>query len=142
MQRELMPIKILIPALVGVISLAVLLYFSWALANYQMNESFVINGSLILASITAGWAVGILVSPLNKDEKTEFSQLTRAVAAFASGFLLAKFSEIISVAFSAAVVFTPIGGFRLIACFTSFLVALLLMFGWRRYSFSARSGSE
>ncbi len=129
-------VKFLVPAGVGIVSLVSLIFFSWVLAGWEVNDIFVVNTSLILGSITVGWAVGILVSPLNSEEKAEFSQYTKAVAVFASGFLVAKFSEAVGVALSKEVVFTSIGGFRLVSSCTAFLVALLLMYGWRRYPFA------
>ena len=128
------PVKVFIVVMTGLGILSALAYCAWLLADRQlMSTSFALSVSIILLSIPSGFIFGILVSPIGSGERTEFSQYAKAATAFASGFVVAKLNETLSQLFSPAFVLSEIGGFRIICFVTGFTVAMLLMFGWRRY---------
>lgn len=128
------PLKVLIVVMTGLGILSVLGYCAWLFADRQLTStSFALSVSIILLSIPSGFIFGILVSPIGSGERSEFSQYAKAATAFASGFVVAKLNETISQIFSPDFALSELGGFRIICFITGFSVAMLLMFGWRRY---------
>lgn len=106
-------------------------YFSWVLASEAL-QVFAINSAVVLVGMTLGWVFGIFISPLGA-EKEEFSRYGKAVSVFFSGYLLAKVDPVVSKVLAAESLFDDLAAFRLLSFVTSFLVAMLIAFGWRKY---------
>jgi hypothetical protein len=49
------------------------------------------NVLLCLFGMAAGWTIGVLLSPMTAKEETKFSGFAKALSAFLTGFVVAKF---------------------------------------------------
>ena len=49
---------------------------------------------LCILGAALGWIAGILITPLNSKERKRFSEYAKAVAAFLSGYVIAKFDVV------------------------------------------------
>lgn len=80
-----------------------------------------------------GWAVGTLLSPWGRAEKSEFSTYIRAIATFLSGYVLAKFQAIVD-AIGIEKFVEPIVMRRLILFAASATLGAVIVFLGRRYA--------
>ncbi len=120
-----------VTAAVAVVIIAAQCYFSWVFANSKL-EVFALNVAVLLLGVSLGWVFGIFISPIGS-EKDEFSQYGKAVSVFFSGYLLAKIDPVFTKLLAAESLFEDLAAFRLLSFVTSFLVAMLIAFGWRKY---------
>lgn len=97
------------------------------------EKDFVIHVSIMIVGITLGWIIGIIASPYNEEEKEQFSNIVKGVTAFFSGYALAKVDPIITKILSPEVFLEPVVAFRAIAFLTSFLLAVVITFVYRKY---------
>jgi hypothetical protein len=80
----------------------------------------------------AGWLIGFLVSPNTSHELKNFSQATSTIAAFVSGFLLAKVEPSLTPIFAdGQLVEEPIYGIRVLMFIICFVVAAINMYVFR-----------
>jgi len=93
---------------------------------------------LAFAGAIAGWLVGVVLVPLNPQEKKTFSQVAKVISSFLSGYLLSKLDPLLT----ALLKIDPSGHAPIAAdhvaanalvTFCSFGVALLTVFGARAY---------
>lgn len=126
-----LPMKVLLAVAPALLILGALSYFSWVLAGAKF-EIFALNVTIIVLGVTVGWVFGIFLSPLG-EEKEEFSKYGKALSVFFSGYLLAKVDPVITKVLSAESLFSDLAAFRLLAFVASFVVAMLIAFGWRKY---------
>lgn len=102
---------------------------------YEKDELFSL---LALAGGVAGWAVGIIIVPFNPDEKRTFSEVTKVVSGFITGYLLSKIDPLVTVLVGVdnahhAMIGEPLIARRALVTFCSFLVTLLTVFCARAY---------
>ena len=96
-------------------------------------DSYVTLAILILASCI-GWLMGILLSPYDSREKSEFSEYSKAFAAFVSGYAVSKIDKVIESILTPAFVLQPVSGFRVIGFLSMFILGLLVTFIYRKYA--------
>jgi hypothetical protein len=93
-----------------------------------------INIAIFAAGWASGWVAGTLVAPYDKDEATLFSQISRGIWAFISGYLLAKLDPIFgSLRESGVLPLTDLSAFRIIVYFTVAIIIMLIVFFARKY---------
>jgi hypothetical protein len=110
----------------GLVYLALVIAELWAQAY--------MNLALLILGAASGWLVGIVVSPYTKAEETTFSTYTKAFTAFASGYAVAKIDKTVEAIFAPDFLLEPLAGFRVIAFVSSFLLSMLITFGFRSYA--------
>ncbi len=98
-----------------------------------------LNITVIICGIALGWAAGILISPYDKEEKIQFGAITKAVSAFASGYLLAKIDPLVAKILDPAILASSLAMFRLMAFVASFLFGAIIAFVFRSYSLSTEN---
>lgn len=109
---------------VGVLAVAGLL---WIAA--KAGTSITLNYLLVIFGGATGWAMGILLTPANTEEKTMFSEYGKALSAFFSGYVLAKLGPAWDKITWDTTFFT-----RALLFLGSFSVFLLLLFVVRYYT--------
>lgn len=72
--------------------LGALTYIACFIVAFKMPpyDEWWLNMLLCLFGGIVGWSLGVLLSPMTKDEESKFTNYGRAVSAFVSGFLVAK----------------------------------------------------
>ena len=106
--------------------------FSGAVAP-DRTELF-LHLSFIVMGATLGWIVGIFVSPYSEREKGQFTGIAKGVTVFFSGYALAKIDPIITATLSPEAFSKTVVIFRTVAFLTSFLLAMLIVFIYRKYA--------
>jgi len=105
--------------------LAVIIGIGTSLADCCLNIMAVLLG------MGLSIPVGLLVSPVNKDEKSAFNEIGKALLTFVSGYLLSKLGDTISTVLSPDYLLTPTVGFRLFAFVLCFGVGVPTMYAVR-----------
>ncbi|MRR11180.1 hypothetical protein EG835_01525 [bacterium] len=93
-----------------------------------------LNLAIMVAAMTVGWLLGILVSPYDQDEQKRFSSVTRAVSAFVSGYLAAKLDALINALVAPDLILNPVAGFRALLFLGAALLATIGTFAYRKYA--------
>lgn len=106
-----------------------------------------LNDSLACLSVAfglvVGWAVGILLSPY-QSEQDRFKEYLRLSAAFLTGYAVSKADRIFELLIDPArgpLLIQPIVAHRVLLCLTSFFLAMVLTYVFRKY-LSFGDGSE
>lgn len=89
---------------------------------------------LLIAGISAGWIIGIVISPYTGGEKTKFESYTKAVAAFLSGYVVAHLNDLIKHITEPKFLGNPLHLFQLILLFAGFCVSLVMVYYTREYA--------
>jgi hypothetical protein len=115
--------------LLGGITFAVCLYAAWTAGSDPMLQVLICLFGGIL-----GWVIGIVITPLNKEEKKQFSDYARAVTTLISGYLLGKLESI----FRSSLVGKALGdheslALQILLFLICFLVGVLFTFISRKY---------
>ena len=131
-EQSKVTVTVTVAVATGVILLGLIIYFAWELAGGDIH-SFALTVSIVVFAVAAGFVVGVLASPLGPTEKKDFTEYAQAAAAFVSGYILSAVHDTLARIFSPELVFSQDGGFRILSFGTGFMVALLWIFGWRRY---------
>jgi hypothetical protein len=63
-------------------------------ASFNIGTDHWLNVVLLIFGGLLGWVTGILSTPLDKDEKSQFSAYAAAISTFLSGFVVAKVDKI------------------------------------------------
>src|SRR5262245_19806731 len=80
---------VLIGNLLGLAAAVVLIWAALGIGSSpRLNILLLIGGGLI------GWICGILMSPVTRGERTQFSEYGKALATFATGYLVAKLDKL------------------------------------------------
>lgn len=112
------------------ILVAILIYLS--LRIVEKEEDKWTNLAVIVLGLSAGWLLGIFISPY-EGEESHFKELGAAVTAFLSGYILSKADGAITKLLSADQVIRPVSGFRMMAGLTSLILALIMTYVGRTY---------
>jgi len=131
-EQSKVTVTVTVAVATGVILLGLIIYFAWELAGGDIH-SFALTVSIVVFAVAAGFVMGVLASPLDPTEKEDFFKYGKAAAAFVSGYILSAVHDTLARIFSPELVFSQDGGFRILSFGTGFMVALLWIFGWRRY---------
>jgi hypothetical protein len=124
--------KLPLTVFVLVAFVAPLFYLGNIVAAGDMAQ-YSLTVAVLLAGGAFGWVIGIFISPLPKESK-QFQSYAKAVAAGFSGYALAKIDPVLSE------LIKPQGGiplqnaFRFLGFMVAFIIAMLGVFGWRRYT--------
>jgi predicted membrane channel-forming protein YqfA (hemolysin III family) len=106
--------------------------FIGCLAIAVQLEHWWFNVLLCLFGGILGWTIGMFTSPLNPDERREFSEYGKAIYAFIGGFAIAKL-EALFTAITAKDLLNVTAGARWLLFGTTFFLALQFTFVGRRY---------
>lgn len=81
-----------------------------------------------------GWLFGVALSPYTEKEESSFNRYASALAAFASGYLIARTDDLVKSLFTKAFFFTAEVGFRVAIFLTALLVSMLAIHANRSYA--------
>ena len=114
---------------IAVVIYAALIWFAFRYSGPVSSPLFVLSG---LLGASLGWVAGILVSPYNPEEKTEFGEISKLIAGFLSGYVLSKFDPVITHALD---IKEQVSVYWVVACvgLVSFLTAAAVTYITRRY---------
>lgn len=73
----------------------VIAFFACLTASLYIGSKDIVQSLICLLGAVVGWSFGMLISPLNDGEKKQFSEFTKTLSAFMSGFVIAKFDVIL-----------------------------------------------
>jgi MFS family permease len=89
---------------------------------------------LLIAGISVGWIIGIVISPYTTGEKTKFESYMKAVASFLSGYVVAHLNDLIKHIMKPEFLDNPLHLFQLILLFAGFCVSLVVVYYTRQYA--------
>lgn len=115
----------------SIIGVTIIVAFCW-------SEWQIIFSLLAFAGAIAGWLVGILIAPLDKNEAERFGIFMKVISGFITGYLLSKVDPAITTLFLVDKTgFAPIAdefiAKRVLITLSSFGVSLLTVFSLRAY---------
>jgi hypothetical protein len=93
-----------------------------------------LNIMLLIVALLLGWVLGILVTPYDGDEQKQFTNFSKAISAFISGFVVAKIDKLVEHILDPTVLADSLALFRLTLFVAGFLLALIITFIYRRYA--------
>jgi D-alanyl-lipoteichoic acid acyltransferase DltB (MBOAT superfamily) len=125
--------KIIGSTLSAMVLFGILLWCANSSAVSPDEIEFVLHISVMVAGAAIGWIIGILASPYGEKEKEQFSTIVKGVTVFFSGYALAKVDPIITALLKPEAILQPVVAFRAIAFLTSFLLAMIIAFVYRKY---------
>jgi hypothetical protein len=94
----------------------------------------VLNLAVVVFGYSTGWVVGVVISPYSKSESDRFTVLTKAIGAFASGYLVGKLDKLVEQLFRPDFLLESVNGFRMIAFMSTCLVSMIVTFIYRTYA--------
>lgn len=97
------------------------------------SQERALNLAFIAVGAALGWLLGILASPYGPNEKRQFSELTKAISLFVSGYGLAKIGGLVDALISPDVLLQPVAGFRGLALLGAIVTATIITFVFRQY---------
>jgi hypothetical protein len=97
-------------------------------------QSHYLNIAVFVFSWALGWLLGTMIAPYDSGEATLFSRVSKAVSAFASGYLLAKMDELTKSLFDPAFILQPVVGFRALEFASVTTIIMIVVFFARKYS--------
>lgn len=96
------------------------------------RQAEALSASVAMVGAAIGWLLGVALSPYNEKEESSFTKYGAAVAAFSSGYLVARTDDLVKQILSSAL--TPVVGFRLALFVTALLVSMLATHASRAYA--------
>lgn len=100
----------------------------------ETKITIALNLAVLVFGASGGWIVGIVVSPYSTEEQSRFTALSKAVAAFGSGYLVGKIDELIEKLLDPSLALESVHGFRLLAGLSAFALAMVITFVYRQYA--------
>ena len=119
--------KVQIGYVLGAVALATLVG-----ASFNIGSAFWLNILILLFGGLLGWITGILATPLDPSEKSQFSAYAAAISTFLTGFVVAKLDKLFELTIEKDVLSEVAFGQALIFG-TAFLLGALFTFIGRRY---------
>jgi len=89
---------------------------------------------LLIAGISAGWVIGIVLAPYTKEENTKFQSYTKAVASFLSGYVVAHLNDLIKHIMKPEFLGNSLHLSKLILLLAGFCVSVVLVYYTREYA--------
>jgi hypothetical protein len=120
----------------GALLLAALatLCFQFAPDQADHREVVALNLSVFVLGWASGWVAGTLVAPYNENEATLFSQISKGIWVFVSGYLLAKIDPLFgSLRDSGFFPLSNLSIFRMLMYLSVTIVVMLIVFLARKY---------
>ena len=99
----------------------------------QSAEVHAMNIAVLVFGASSGWLAGILLSPYDPKEASNFPRYAAAVSAFASGYLVSKVDRVLEEVLKPEFLFSPVPGFRLLAGLSGFAITLIVTYVYRAY---------
>jgi hypothetical protein len=98
-----------------------------------------LNGALVIACSSVGWAFGMILSPDSTLEEKKFSTLWKGISLFISGYLVSKIDPLLDSALKPEAVshlLEPLAAYRILAALTAIILTAILTYVVRVYAFS------
>jgi hypothetical protein len=127
----------------GVILMGTLLAlcFLFAPSGESHWQTVSMNLAVLVTGWASGWVAGTLVAPYDPGETRLFTQISKGMSAFASGFLVGKIDSIFSSLHESGVFpLSEYGQFRVLLYFSVTIIIMLIVFFARKYGNWHRDG--
>ena len=112
------------------IGAVVLLAFTFQTSTIARN----VNCAIVVCGLALGWLIGTVISPYDENEKGRFAEFAKGIGVFVSGYLVGKVGHLIDeVARPQFLIYDMTNGFRALLFISSFLVATIVTFVFRKY---------
>jgi hypothetical protein len=115
------------------VAMVALLPLIASLSFGETRQDVWLNVLLIMIGLLAGWVIGIVISPYGTREKEDFSVYTKAVTAFAGGYLVAKINDLVGAIFTTTFFSNNLAAFRFLVMLISTVGSVIITFYYRRY---------
>ena len=107
-----------------------------AIGAYNVHKNFDDQGIWLTVligvfGVLCGWILGVLSSPLDKNETQAFGKFAGVISGFLSGYLLMKIDKIITDV--GAQLLTPVVGMRVLIFISCLISGVLIMYILRAY---------
>jgi predicted membrane protein len=96
------------------------------------RQAEALSASVAMMGAAIGWLLGVALSPYTRKEESSFTKYGAAVAAFGSGYLVARTDDLVKQILSSAL--TAVIGFRVALFVTAVLVSMLATHASRSYA--------
>ena len=108
------------------------LVFSYLIGSEE--QAYKINYLICIFGIITGWIIGILATPYTDTEKQRFSNYTKVISAFFSGYLISKIDRIAEDILSKQLLYDDIYFARVIFFLIFFMLSILIVYVFRAYA--------
>lgn len=93
-----------------------------------------VNCAIVVCGWAVGWLFGTVISPYDKSEEGRFAEFAKGIGVFVSGYLVGKVGHLIDeVAKPEFLLYDMTNGFRALLFISSFLIAMIMTFVFRKY---------
>lgn len=131
----MMPLRSYSGLLVGFVIFAVVLWLASQVHRELEQLGFAQTVLIAVAGWAGGWLVGFLVAPNTSSELRNLSQATSTIAAFLTGFIVAKMEPSFTPIFAdGQLVDEPLYGVRVLIFIICFVVAAINMYVFREFN--------
>ena len=111
-----------------------ILCFQFEADSGSHGNTVAINLAVFVAGWATGWVAGTLVAPYDEGEVTLFSQISKGIWAFTSGYLLGKIDPLFSSLRDSKVIpLSDIAMFRVLLYLSVMVIIMLVVFFARKY---------
>jgi hypothetical protein len=117
-----------------IIGATILVVMIIAAFEFPPKEHRWISLMLLIAGISVGWVIGIVISPYTTGEKTKFQSYMKAVASFLSGYVVAHLNDLIKEIMKKEFLGNSLHLFQLILLLAGFCVSVVLVYYTREYA--------
>ena len=136
LQHLFMSWKIKASSAAAVLLGSVLVFLAFRVASGALGAY--LTPVILVLGASAGWLLGILLSPYDKDQKARFSRYAMVFLFFACGYFVAKIHRVVDRGLAAEFGPPPLAGFRVIAFGSALLLGLLVTLVYRKYARARR----
>ena len=110
------------------------LCFEFGVDSESHEATAPLNLAVFVAGWATGWVAGTLVAPYDEGEATLFSRISKAIWAFASGYLLGKIDPLFSSLRESKVIpLSDLTMFRILLYLSVTVIVMLVVFFARKY---------
>lgn len=119
---------------IGFATVLLVVLFVLCLLEGDGAESHYINVAVFVFAWAIGWLLGTLIAPYDAGESTMFARVSKAISAFASGYLLAKIDVLTKTLVDPDFIMRPLPGFRAMVFISVTAIVMIVVFFARKYS--------
>jgi hypothetical protein len=109
----------------GAILVGLSLVISW-----PDSDRIATSLSLLVLGAVSGWLFGVVVSPYDRDERSEFSSYAKYASTAVGGYIAGKADTVLSQVAS----LDALGTVRVTGTASAFIVTTIIVFAFRRYA--------
>jgi hypothetical protein len=114
------------------IAVAIFIGFMSFQLDYPLSPLLAVSAALV------GWIIGILASPMSKEQEDHFGELAKVAAGFFSGYLVSKIDPLVGALVTIpqhgqAEIMQPLVAERVLITLSSFFATLVTVFAVRLY---------